>query len=181
MSPTLILIAFLLLVFALQVFSFVKRYIKVPPNKILVVYGKISQSPDEKYIMHTRGSHFVWPVIQEYAFLDLGLKNLKLEVKAQDAHHASIFCRIDIEYKISPKAEIATKYIDLNGIENEDNFQKTIQHKVSPILKNMLLEQEKSVILANSEEIKNELEEKLKMEFENLGLELIAIGEVYVR
>ena len=57
----------LLLIFA---FAFVaSRYKRCPSNRILVVYGRVGASRAAK-CFHGGGA-FVWPLIQDYAFLSL--------------------------------------------------------------------------------------------------------------
>jgi flotillin len=62
-----------LFVFILIV-SFFKRYKRCPSDRILVVYGKVGKSVDAESrsakCIHG-GAAFIWPVIQDYAFLDL--------------------------------------------------------------------------------------------------------------
>ena len=54
-------------------FSLVKRYKRCPSDRILVVYGKIgsgTQGSQSSKTIHG-GAAFIWPIIQDYAFLDL--------------------------------------------------------------------------------------------------------------
>ena len=59
--------------FALALISFllilVVRYKRVPPGKLLVVYGKLGGGVT--HLVIERGGHFVWPVIQDCAYLPL--------------------------------------------------------------------------------------------------------------
>ena len=54
--------------------SFFKRYKRCPSDRILVVYGKVGKDGDAESrsakCIHG-GAAFIWPVIQDYAFLDL--------------------------------------------------------------------------------------------------------------
>jgi flotillin len=54
--------------------SFFKRYKRCPSDRILVVYGKVGKGGDAESrsakCIHG-GAAFIWPVIQDYAFLDL--------------------------------------------------------------------------------------------------------------
>ncbi|WP_372753083.1 flotillin family protein [Labilibaculum sp.] len=60
-------------VFALIV-SFFRRYKRCPSDRILVVYGKVGKGVDAESrsakCIHG-GAAFIWPIIQDYAFLDL--------------------------------------------------------------------------------------------------------------
>jgi flotillin len=63
----------ILFVFILLI-SFLRRYKRCPSDRILVIYGKIGQGKEAEYrsakCIHG-GASFIWPVIQNYAFLDL--------------------------------------------------------------------------------------------------------------
>ena len=54
--------------------SFFRRYKRCPSDRILVVYGKVGKSGDAESrsakCIHG-GAAFIWPVIQDYSFLDL--------------------------------------------------------------------------------------------------------------
>lgn len=70
-----IFVAFLLLLF------FVSRYKRCPSDKILVVYGKTGGQQSAK--CYAGGATFVWPVIQDYRYLDL--TPISIDVNLQDA------------------------------------------------------------------------------------------------
>jgi flotillin len=68
----LVAVAAILFIFIL-IYSLVKRYKRCPSDRIMVVYGKVGQSKDGSRSSKTihGGAAFIWPVIQDYAFLDL--------------------------------------------------------------------------------------------------------------
>ncbi len=49
--------------------SFIRRYKRCPSDKILVIYGKVGTGHSAK-CLHG-GAAFIWPVIQDYQYLDL--------------------------------------------------------------------------------------------------------------
>lgn len=66
-SLLLLFLAFLLVVFI------IKRYKRCPSDKLLVIYGKVGKAKGETRaakVIHG-GAAFVWPVIQDYSYLDL--------------------------------------------------------------------------------------------------------------
>jgi flotillin len=67
-------------VFGLLLF-FASRYKRCPANKILVISGSVGGGNAAKCI--SGGGAFVWPVIQEYAYL--GLEPMRLDVPLGDA------------------------------------------------------------------------------------------------
>ncbi len=54
--------------------TLISRYKRCPSDKILVIYGKTGGTSAK--CVHGGGA-FIWPVIQDYSFLDLNLFQLK--------------------------------------------------------------------------------------------------------
>jgi flotillin len=70
----LMLIVVVVVVFFVTFASVLKRYKRCPSDKILVVYGKTGKTKDGSTRSATcihGGAAFIWPVIQDYQFLDL--------------------------------------------------------------------------------------------------------------
>ena len=71
-------VVLLVVILAILVFSMflviLSRYRKCPSDKILVIYGKVGNNPDgsnrSAKCIHG-GAAFIWPVVQNYQFLDL--------------------------------------------------------------------------------------------------------------
>ncbi|MDO6601310.1 flotillin family protein [Arenibacter palladensis] len=68
-SASLLAIGFAILFFFIIVISFIRRYKRCPSDRILVVYGKVGSGNSARCIHG--GAAFIWPVIQDYEFLDL--------------------------------------------------------------------------------------------------------------
>ncbi|ADV48424.1 flotillin family protein [Cellulophaga sp. E16_2] len=68
-SATLLTIGFAILFFFVIIISFIRRYKRCPSDRILVVYGKVGNGNSARCIHG--GAAFIWPVIQDYEFLDL--------------------------------------------------------------------------------------------------------------
>jgi flotillin len=67
-------------VFLLLTWFFISRYRRCPSDKILVIYGKTGQGSAK--CIHG-GAAFIWPVIQDYQYLDL--QPMSIDVNLQDA------------------------------------------------------------------------------------------------
>ena len=73
MPFTLIVIAAAVIFLFALVATLLGRYKRCPSDLILVVYGKVGSGPDGQRsakCIHG-GAAFIWPVFQDYAFLDL--------------------------------------------------------------------------------------------------------------
>ena len=63
------LVIAIVLILVVFLFSMLKRYKRCPSDKILVVYGKTGGEGSAKCVHG--GASFIWPIIQDYSFLDL--------------------------------------------------------------------------------------------------------------
>ncbi|MEL6812356.1 MAG: SPFH domain-containing protein [Bacteroidota bacterium] len=62
-------IGFAILFIFIIIITFIRRYKRCPSDRILVVYGKVGSGNSAKCIHG--GAAFIWPVVQDYEFLDL--------------------------------------------------------------------------------------------------------------
>ncbi|MDD2394050.1 MAG: flotillin family protein, partial [Eubacteriales bacterium] len=73
-TVTLIVIIVAVVILFITFISILSRYRKCPSDKIMVVYGKIGTdkdgNPRSSKCLHG-GAAFVWPVVQDYQYLDL--------------------------------------------------------------------------------------------------------------
>lgn len=69
MGPLFLLLIFLVVFLFVIGSVFISRYKRCPSDKILVIYGKTGAGQSAKCVHG--GAAFVWPVIQDYRFLDL--------------------------------------------------------------------------------------------------------------
>ena len=75
LDPAIVVLVAVLAILVFTVFLVIfSRYKKCPSDKIMVIYGKVSQNKDgtarSSKCIHG-GASFVWPVIQAYEYLDL--------------------------------------------------------------------------------------------------------------
>ena len=63
----------------LMFFWFVSRYRRCPSDKILVIYGKTKAGASAKCL--AGGAAFVWPVIQDYEYLDLSPISIDVDLR----------------------------------------------------------------------------------------------------
>jgi flotillin len=75
-----------ILVLFITLFWLASRYRRCPSDKILVVYGKVSDAGGKDGLAarcYHGGGAFVWPVVQDFAFLDL--TPMSIEINLQGA------------------------------------------------------------------------------------------------
>lgn len=77
----LILVGAVVVVFFTTLIAFAMRYKKCPSDRILVVYGKVGAG--KSAACYHGGAAFIWPIIQDYQFLDL--TPLPIEIRLEGA------------------------------------------------------------------------------------------------
>ncbi|HEX2165319.1 MAG TPA: SPFH domain-containing protein, partial [Thermoanaerobaculia bacterium] len=81
---TLYLIVAAALVFFITVIAFAKRLKRCPSDRILVVYGKVAGGGPAGGLSakcYHGGAAFIWPLIQDYAFLDLTPQTIDIKLE----------------------------------------------------------------------------------------------------
>jgi len=76
------------LIFFLTIIAFARRYKRCPSDKILVIYGKISGGGTDGLsakCLHG-GAAFIWPVLQNYRFLDLTPMAIDINLQGALSH-----------------------------------------------------------------------------------------------
>ena len=86
MSPAIVaVIVVAVLIVVLIVLTIAVRYKTCPPDKIMIIYGKIRPNPDGTYrsakCVHG-GASFVAPFFQKYTFMDLTPLSISVDLKS---------------------------------------------------------------------------------------------------
>ena len=77
--------AFILMLMAMLIF-FAQRYRRCPPDKVIVIYGRSGGKSAAKTVHG--GGILVWPLIQDYAYLDL--KPMSIQINLTNALSLSL-------------------------------------------------------------------------------------------
>ncbi len=167
-SQILILVGFLVLVSILVLLFFISRYKRCPSDKILVVYGKTGGETSAK--CYAGGATFVWPVIQDYRFLDL--TPISIDVNLQDALskqniRVSVPAQFTVGVSNKPNLMIAAAE-RLLGLERPQ--VRSLAHDI--IMGQMRL------VIANMdiEELNTDRDKFVESVYRNVGNELHKIG-----
>ncbi|PXX95412.1 flotillin [Marinifilum breve] len=168
----LLITAAVIFVFVLIV-SFFKRYKRCPSDRVLVVYGKVgkgsgAESRSAKCIHG--GAAFVWPIIQDYAFLDL--TPISIEINLTNALSKQNI-RVDVPSRftvgVSTEAGVMTNAAErLLGLSQAD---------VSNLAKDIIFGQLRLVVATmDIEEINSNRDKFLAAVSSNVEAELKKIG-----
>lgn len=164
---TLIIIVVAAVVFFILLTALVSRYKRCPSDKILVIYGKTGGSSAK--CIHG-GGVFVWPVIQDYAFLDL--KPLSIEANLTNALSRQNI-RIDVPCRFT--IAISTEADSMNTAA--ERLLGLTPEQIQELAKDILFGQLRLVIATMTiEEINSDRDKFLDNISKNVDSELKKIG-----
>jgi len=154
--------------------AFVSRYRRCPSNKILVIYGKTSSGAAK--CIHG-GAAFVWPLIQDFAYLDLepfvvpiDLKNALSQENIRVTVPTSVTAAISNTKGVMQNA--AVRLLGLTRKEIEDQAQDIILGQMRAVIATMLIEE----INRDRQAFLAKVNEAVSGELEKIGLYLINVN-----
>jgi len=166
---------FVILFIFIIIISFIKRYKRCPSDRILVVYGKVGDGNSAKCIHG--GAAFIWPVIQDYQFLDL--TPISIEVNLVNAlSKQNIRVNVPSRFTIGVTTEpgvmqnAAERLLGLGQEEIQDLAMEIIFGQLRLVVASMDIEEinsDRDKFLTN---ISNSVESELK----KVGLKLINVN-----
>ena len=168
----------------LLVLVFIKRYKRCPSDKILVVYGKVGANKEGKRsskCIHG-GAAFVWPIIQDYEFLDLTPSSIDVNLtKALSRQNirVDVPSRFTIGISTDPMVmnNAAERLLGLQTEHIQDLARDIIIGQLRLVIATMDIEEinsDRDKFLAN---IQNNVESELK----KIGLKLINVNVTDIR
>ena len=153
-------------------YSLFKRYKRCPSDQILVVYGKVGKGPDGSHsakCIHG-GAAFIWPVIQDYSFMDL--TPISIEVNLTNALSRQNI-RVDVPSRFT--VAISTEPgVMTNAAERLLGLQRPAIHDLA---KDIIFGQLRLVVATmDIEEINNNRDKFLANVASNVEAEIKKIG-----
>lgn len=168
----LLIIAIAVIFFFILVFSMFRRYKRCPSDRILVVYGKVGKNAEGSLTAKCihGGAAFIWPIIQDYSFLDL--TPISLEVNLTSALSKQNI-RVDVPSRFT--VGISTEpAVMQNAAERLLGMQRPAIHDLA---KDIILGQMRLVVaMMDIEEINNNRDKFLANIAGNVEAELNKIG-----
>ncbi|PZR26025.1 MAG: flotillin [Citrobacter freundii] len=168
----LLIVAIAVVFFFILVFSMFRRYKRCPSDRILVVYGKVGKGADGTLTAKCihGGAAFIWPIIQDYSFIDL--TPISLEVNLTSALSKQNI-RVDVPSRFT--VGISTEpAVMQNAAERLLGMQRPQIHDLA---KDIILGQMRLVVaMMDIEEINNNRDKFLANIAGNVEAELNKIG-----
>ena len=165
--------------------AILKRYRRCPSDKILVIYGKTgknaSGSISSARCIHG-GAAFIWPVFQDYAFLDL--KPISIECNLTNALskqniRVDVPCRFTVG--ISTEPEVMTNAAErLLGLRPED-IQNIATDILFGQLRLVIATMDIEEINADRDKFLAAVSQNVEAELRKIGLKLINVNVTDIR
>lgn len=158
----------IVLIVVLFIFFLVSRYKRCPSDKILVVYGKTGGGASAK--CYAGGAAFVWPVIQDYRYLDL--TPLSIDVNLKDAlSKQNIRVNVPSQFTVGIGEDETLMLAAANRLLSLDRDQ------VARLSQDIIMGQMRLVIAnMDIEELNTDRDKFVSSVYSNVGEELHKIG-----
>ncbi len=157
------------------VLLFVSRYRRCPANKVLVISGRVGGDGAARCI--SGGGAFVWPVIQEYAYL--GLEPIQIDIPLKDALSLenirvavpSVFT-VAIGTESEVRGNAAVRLLGLTHDQIKRQAQDIIFGQLRQVIASMRIEE----INRDREAFLHRIQTSLEPELKKIGLVLINVN-----
>jgi len=171
--------ALVVILFALLI-SALRRFKRCPSDKLLVIYGKTGKDASGEArsarCIHG-GAAFIWPLIQDYDYLDL--KPITLDLNLQGAlskqniriNVPSIFT-IAISAQEGTMLNAAIRLLGLNKDQISDTAENIIIGQLRAVIATMTIEE----IITDRDKFLENVRESVGLELTKIGLNLINVN-----
>jgi flotillin len=165
---------------AMLVFGFIvilmKQFKRCPSNRVLVIYGRTGKSGHTAKTIHG-GADFVWPLIQDYAYLSL--EPIQIEVPLRGALSAenirvnvpSVFT-VAIDTKPEVMQNAAIRLLGLSTAEVRKQAEEMIFGQLRQVIASMRIEE----INRDRDKFLEHVQMSLEPELAKIGLQLINVN-----
>ena len=153
-----------------------RQYKRCPSNRVLVIYGKAGRAGDAAKTIHG-GAAFVWPLIQDYAFLSLD--PIQIEIPLRGALSSenirvnvpSVFT-VAIGTEPGVMQQAAIRLLGLSTSEVRQQAEEIIFGQLRQVIASMGIEE----INRDRDTFLQHIQQSLEPELNKIGLQLINVN-----
>src|SRR6478735_2387985 len=178
MTQILIIVVAAIVVFV-TITALVSRYKRCPSDKILVIYGRTGGSSAK--CIHGGGA-FIWPVIQDFAFLDL--KPISIEANLTNALsrqniRVDVPCRFTIAISTEHDSmnNAAERLLGLNPAQIQELSKDILFGQLRLVIATMMIEE----INSDRDKFLENISKNVDSELKKIGLKLINVNVTDIR
>jgi flotillin len=156
-------------VFSVLVIAYwVSRYRRCPSNKILVVYGRVGSGKSAK-VVHGGGA-FVWPIIQDYDYLELTPMTIDINLK-------SALSKQNIRVDVPSRFTVAISTDQASMVNAAERMLGLKRPDIEELAKDIIFGQLRATIATmDIESINSDRERFEKAVMDNIETELRKVG-----
>jgi flotillin len=156
-------------------FSMIRRYKRCPSDRILVVYGKTGGGQSAKCIHG--GASFIWPIIQDYEFLDLTPMSIEVNLTnalSKQNIRVNVPSRFTIGISTEPSVmqNAAERLLGLTLEAVKDLAQEIIFGQLRLVVASMDIEE----INSDRDKFLSHITHSVEAELKKVGLKLINVN-----
>jgi flotillin len=173
-----IIVAVVIFVFIL-IITFLRRYKRCPSDRILVIYGKVGKKNLESRTAKCihGGAAFIWPVIQDYEFLDLTPFSIEINLRSALSKQN---IRVDVPSRftvgISTEDSVMTNAAErLLGLSQQD-ISKLAEDILFGQLRLVVATMDIEEINSNRDKFLEAVSSNVEAELKKIGLKLINVN-----
>lgn len=178
MDPFIVVVVAAVVVFV-TVITLLSRFKRCPSDKILVVYGKTGGTSAR--CIHGGGA-FIWPVIQDYAYLDL--KPISIEANLTNALsrqniRVDVPCRFTIAISTEPENmnNAAERLLGLSPEQIQELSKDILFGQLRLVIATMTIEE----INSDRDKFLDNISKNVDTELKKIGLKLINVNVTDIR
>ena len=164
---------------------YASRYKKVPPDKAMVVYGrKMHPGSNIGYQVLSGGGKFLLPVIEDTDFLDLGVKEVVLELDnvRTDPNEGSSSVRVKLTalYKISSERNAMVSAAECLLGKTEEEVKRMVEVVIDGTLRSIATTMTPRSIDLEREAVGVKVEVSALQDLHKIGIEIRALAIIRV-
>lgn len=174
LSSPIFIIVIAAVVFFVTISALVSRFKRCPSDKILVVYGRTGGTSAK--CIHGGGS-FIWPVIQDYAYLDL--KPISIEANLTNALsrqniRVDVPCRFTIAISTEEESmnSAAERLLGLSSDQIQELAKDILFGQLRLVIATMTIEE----INSDRDKFLDNISKNVDSELKKIGLKLINVN-----
>jgi flotillin len=169
---TIVVVGLIVFLFIVTLLTLLSRYRMCPPDRVLVVYGKLGSGQSSR--CYHGGSTFVLPILQSYQYLDLTPINIELELKgALSSQNIRIDAPASFTIGVSTDPEVmqnaATRLLGRSLDEIQQLAGEIIMGQMRVVFASMTIEE----INADREKLISLITKGVEVELHKVGLKMI--------
>lgn len=165
----------IIVVVAVVLFSaLLKRYRRCPSDKILVVYGKTGRGSAK--CIHGGGT-FVWPIIQDYAYLNLTPISIEANLTnalSRQNIRVDVPCRftVGISTEDDSMNNAAERLLGLSATDIQDMARDILFGQLRLVIASMSIEE----LNSDRDKFQENIKKNVEIELKKIGLKLINVN-----